>query len=301
MDDRGKDEQLSTDRRQGDGDRWADWLLRGRQLSYSPKQIAALQRHLNKLRDRLLRNAKLRPGMNVLDVGAGTGLVALGAAAKLKGTGRVVACDISHDAVVHCRDGAAPVVGDASTLPFGDERFDVVFTRSVLIYLDDKPAGVREIFRVLKRGGRAVIFEPINEVWRQPVARLRETGTYDEFRPTIDRVFDHYATSPASRFSGWDERDLVRWFEEAGFRNVTLEYEYTSQHPAPPKRITPTARALFAARLSGRPNPYDPSFDELVRELLGEEASAFLERWTEFQLSTPPPSASALAYVTATR
>ena len=299
MDDRGKDPELSTRRRQED--RWADWLLRGRQLAYQPKQVAALQRHLNGIRDRLLQNAKIKRGQTVLDVGAGTGLVALGAASRLKGTGRVVACDVSRDALAHCRDQVDAVVGDASRLPFRDERFDVVFTRSVLIYLDDKPAGVRELFRVLKPGGRAVVFEPINEVWHLLNAGLRESGAFDAFKPTIDRVFDHYATSPAKRFTGWDERDLATWFEDAGFTEVKLEYEYVGRRPEPPKRVTPAARAMFAAATGSRPNPYDPSFEELVRELLGPQADEFLERWTEFHLSTPPPSASALAYVTARR
>lgn len=287
-------------------DRWADWLVRGRQLTYSPRQIAAMHRQLNRLRDRLLRNAKLKPGLDVLDVGAGTGLVALGAAKRLRGTGRVVACDISHDALAHCRSEAADsrlhaAVGDASVLPFPDGRFDVVFTRSVLIYLEDKAAGIRELFRVLKPGGRAVVFEPINEVWRRVSAQLKESGLYDAFRPTIDRIFDHYATSASSRFTGWDERDLAAWFEDVGFSDVKLEYEYASERPKPPKRITPTARAMFAAMIGGRPNPYDPSFEELARELLGTEADDFLERWAELQLSTPPPTAAGLAYVTARR
>lgn len=299
--DRGKDEQLSTSRRQRSDDRWADWLLRGRQLTYSPKQVAAMQRHLNRIRDRLLRNAKLKRGMHVLDVGAGTGLVTNGALERLKSSGRVVACDVSRDALAHCNAPAVPIVGDASRLPFADGRFDVAFTRSVLIYLEDKAAGVRELFRVLRPGGRAVVFEPINDVWRQLQDRLREAGTYNEFQPTADRIFEHYATSPSSRFTGWDERDLVRWFEDAGFTEVRLEHELTSRRPKPPKRVTPAARARFAAAMGGRPNPYDPSFEELVRQLIGDDADDFLERWTEFQLSTPPPTASAAAYVTATR
>ena len=43
-----------------------------------------------------------------------------------------------------------------------DGSVDVVTTRSVLIYVKDKAAALREFYRVLKPGGRVSLFEPIN-------------------------------------------------------------------------------------------------------------------------------------------
>ena len=46
--------------------------------------------------------------------------------------------------------------------PTPDDSVNAVTTRSVLIYVDDKPAAVREFHRVLRSGGRVSIFEPLN-------------------------------------------------------------------------------------------------------------------------------------------
>jgi hypothetical protein len=76
----------------------------------------------------------------------------------------------------------------------------------------------------LKPGGRVSIFEPINDVWRVTQECLRKTGYFDAFQPTYDRLLAHYASAPSATFLGWDERDLVSWFEDAGFREVKLTY-----------------------------------------------------------------------------
>jgi len=109
----------------------------------------------------------------VVDLGAGTGLLALEACRRVKRSGYVVAVDASADALSECKRQAEPaenvaplgcLVGDALRIPLASQSVDVVMTRSVLIYLADKQAGVRELYRVLKPKGRASIFEPINEV-----------------------------------------------------------------------------------------------------------------------------------------
>jgi len=75
--------------------------------------------------------------------------------------------DVSADALAECRRQAGPmenvaplacVVGDALHIPLASQSVDVVMTRSVLIYLADKQAGVHELYRVLTPEGRASIF-----------------------------------------------------------------------------------------------------------------------------------------------
>jgi hypothetical protein len=73
------------------------------------------------------------------------------------------------------------------------------------------------LYRVLKPGGHASIFEPINEVGTAFSKNLRASGYFDALEPTYGQVMDQYGSSPASTLIGWDERDLVGWFVEAGF------------------------------------------------------------------------------------
>jgi arsenite methyltransferase len=144
-------------------DRWADWLLRGRDRGATEAQIRRTRRFLARVRDRVPREAKLRPGERVIDLGAGTGLLALEARRRVKESGYVVALDVSTDALSECKRHAEPaenvappacIVGDTLHLPFASQSVDVMVMRSVLIYLDAKQAGIRELYRVLKPGGR---------------------------------------------------------------------------------------------------------------------------------------------------
>jgi SAM-dependent methyltransferase len=94
----------------------------------------------------------------ILDVGCGTG-------ANLQMLGRFGAAegvDVSTDALDFCRArGLAEVKqGAAESLPFTDASFDLVTGLDVVEHLDDDVAGLREIRRVLRPDGRAVLFVP---------------------------------------------------------------------------------------------------------------------------------------------
>ena len=112
--------------------------------------------------DWLMRKARFRDGAEVLEVACNMGTTT---AELVRRYGcRVTALDLDPEALEKARrnlaaEGAADrvtfVEGDATALPFPDERFDVVVNEAMLTMLDpeSRARAVSEYFRVLKRGG----------------------------------------------------------------------------------------------------------------------------------------------------
>src|SRR5215471_18600761 len=173
-------------------DRWHRWLLDVRFGGDAACREKDLTEFLYPVRDTVLGRARLRPDGTLLDVGAGDGLVAFGALERLGPAGHVIFSDISQDLLDHCRAAAAAeglldrcsfVRASADHLTgVADASADVVTTRSVLIYVKDKAAALREFYRVLKPGGRLSVFEPINVLMY-----TREPGRFSGYdvRPVI--------------------------------------------------------------------------------------------------------------------
>ncbi|TDE91711.1 demethylmenaquinone methyltransferase [Occultella glacieicola] len=177
--------------------------------------------------DRLWRTATLtatsaRPGERVLDLAAGTGT----SSEDYADAGiEVVPCDFSAGMVAvgkRRRPDLAFVVGDAMALPFAPDSFDVVTISFGLRNVADTVAGLAEMFRVTRPGGRIVICEfstPPNEVWR---------GIYDLYR---DRVLPRVAALVSSNteaysylsesIASWpDQVRLAELMQSVGWRSV---------------------------------------------------------------------------------
>lgn len=111
--------------------------------------------------------ASLRPGETVLDLGSGAGIDCFLAAQRVGPTGRVIGVDMTPEMVERARRNAAGGgydnvdfrLGEIEALPVSDESVDVVISNCVLnlVAPADKPRLFRELHRVLRRGGRAVI------------------------------------------------------------------------------------------------------------------------------------------------
>jgi ubiquinone/menaquinone biosynthesis C-methylase UbiE len=114
-------------------------------------------------RERVLRLAAVQAGESVLDVGCGTGTLAIAAARHVGATGRVVGVDASPDMIARARRKAAKAgvhaifeEAIAEALPFRDAQFDVVLATMMLHHLPRNPRRqcVAEMRRVLKPDGR---------------------------------------------------------------------------------------------------------------------------------------------------
>jgi ubiquinone/menaquinone biosynthesis C-methylase UbiE len=121
---------------------------------------------LRALRRQVLDLAELRPGASVLDIGCGTGTLALEAQARVGESGLVVGVDPAPRQLGRARAKATrhrlPVefrLGVIEALPFPDGSFDAVLSTLMMHHLPDdlKRRGLTEIRRVLKPGGRLVV------------------------------------------------------------------------------------------------------------------------------------------------
>jgi ubiquinone/menaquinone biosynthesis C-methylase UbiE len=130
------------------------WLfLLGRERSY---------------RERLLDLARVTPGQSVLDVGCGTGTLAIAAKRRAGPSGTVHGVDPSPEMIARARRKAAKAgldvtftVGTAEALPFPDAHFDTVLNTLVMHHLPEevRPPFVRSIRRLLRRGGHALVVD----------------------------------------------------------------------------------------------------------------------------------------------
>ncbi len=163
-----------------------------------------------KLRELRLRTANLahiQPGEKVLDVGCGTGTLAIEVQQRVGAMGRVFGVDPGTQQIARARSKAArrnlPIdfqIGVIEHLAFPDQTFDVVLSTLMMHHLPDdlKRQGLAEIARVLKPGGRLVIADFKSKKERQGQAARFHAG--------------------GSAF-----QDLAALLKEAGFSQVETE------------------------------------------------------------------------------
>lgn len=256
-------------------DRWADWI-RTRRTGGNAEYEAQMLEQLATVRDRVLDNAELQAGEKLLDVGCGNGLIAFGALER--GAGEVVFADVSAPLLDDCRELARTagvlercrfVEAAAEELAgIDDAAVDVVTTRSVLIYVEEKERALREFHRVLRPGGRISLFEPINRfgmeerrcTWGYDIEEVRNlmeklNAVFEKAQPRTDAMVD------------FDERDLLRLAERAGFFPVKLAYEAD---------IEPPEARRWEVFLQSSGNPKIPTFAEAMDEALTPEEQTSL-------------------------
>jgi arsenite methyltransferase len=286
-------------------DIWSRWLL-DRRFGGDPQQMKVVMNFLNPIRDNVLSHVNLHSGDVMLDVGCGDGLLAFGALDSTA-VDRVIFSDISQDLLDHVQR-LAQEMGVVNRCEFlrasaddlsaiNSASVDAVTTRSVLIYVAGKQSAFTEFYRVLKPTGHLSIFEPINSF----------------AFPEPDPLFDGYDVTPVLDLArkikalylqlqppgsdpmlDFDERDLIRYAEHAGFQEIHLDYQVT---------IKPNIDDVtwdMTLRVPG--NPKIPNLEEAMQQTLtSEETQRFVEHLRPLVEAKRGVARSAVAYLWAVK
>ncbi len=211
---------------------------------YFDKYTEMFTRHLPHA---MLELVSLQPDHQVLDIGTGTGVVALQVAEQLENGGSVTGIDLS-DGMLGIAGKKAENTGladrarftrmDAEKLEFDNDSFDTVLSLYALRHFPNPEKAVREIYRVLRNGGRVVVAvgsrpplmsgEGIRAALRRIASIVRKsTGRELAACEFIDRlVNDHLPQSKSPETAQWtghrhgftgSTRQLL---ETAGFRDI---------------------------------------------------------------------------------
>lgn len=162
----------------------------------------------------------------VLDVACGTGILTRRAAAPEHGAARVVGVDVNPAMIDVARQtapssGQVPVefhVGDGTALELDDAAFDLAYCQQGLQFYPDRAAGARELRRVLRPDGTAVV-----AVWQGPERHPFFVQLADIEEPRLaDLGADVDRDDALAPFSFGDPDVLRSTLLDAGFRHVDV-------------------------------------------------------------------------------
>ena len=220
-------------------------MFTGLALRYDLLNTLLSQGQDRRWRRRAAQLTRARPGDRVLDVCTGTGALAALLRRRVGAGGEVVGIDLTEAMleVARRRIGAVEfVAGDACDLPFADGRFAAATMAFGLRNIHDRELALRELARVLRPGGRAVILE-FSQV--HPLLRPGYAWYSQHMIPPIARRIlgrdsaYRYLTGSIAAFASPEE--VSDWMRRAGFQSVTVH------------RMTAGVVALHVGRIPGPP------------------------------------------------
>jgi SAM-dependent methyltransferase len=210
--------------------------------------------------------AGLAEGERVLDVACGTGIVAREAVRRCGATGSVAGIDLGAGMIAVARRLAPGVdfrEGDALALPWPGAAFDVVVCQFGLMFFPDREHAVREMARVLRRGGRLAV-----AVW----AAIEANTAYAEEAVLVERVAGAAAAAPLrAPYALADTVALSRLLASAGLSSIEI-VTHTSE------ARFPSVRAMIEADVRGWLPLMGVTLDDATADAIVGEAEVALAR-----------------------
>jgi len=223
---------------------------------------------------RLANFASVQPGQRLLDVGCGTGVVAITAARR---GARVSAIDLTPRLLERARENAQTAnvqvewhEGDAENLPFKDAEFDVVLSQFAHIFAPRPDVVTAEMLRVLKPGGTIAF----------------STWPPDDLVGRTMAVSARYAPPPPPGIEPptlWGVPDIVRQRLGSAVKDITFDYQSMLTPALSPQHFRATIERTagpilkLVERLSAT-NPtalleFRQEFDAIVAEYLTDNTA----------------------------
>ncbi len=158
--------------------------------------------------EEIILHLNIKRGSHILDLGSGTGVLIPFLIKVVEDSGVIVEMDISEKMLAQARSKSSKgnihyVQGDVAALPFGNELFDIVICNNAFPHFSHKLKALKEMARVIKKGGRLVICHTMS---RESVNNLhRSLGGViaNDFLP--------------------DQTELLWLLSQAGFKKAKLE------------------------------------------------------------------------------
>jgi len=237
---------------------------------------------------KLIDLAEVQPGMHVLDVACGTGVVTRLAAERVGSTGRVVGLDINAAMLSVAR--GLPTVGGATVewleasaleIPLPDASFDVVLCQHGLQQFPDHSTALREMHRVLAPEGWLALC-----VW----SRIERSPGMAALAEALGRhVGAEAAANRRAPFALSDPVQLRTLLEDAGFRDVDVRTMVETAH-------FPSPEALVAYQLGATPLSTLGALTEEAQQAVARDVRAALQPYLHGdQLAVPMEAHLAVA------
>ena len=250
----------------------------------------------------------------MVDVGAGDGLVAFRAIDRVGPSLKVVLTDVSAPLLRHAERLAIEPgvrkqceflnVPAEKIVGIADASVDVVMTRSVLAYVADKAAALREFHRALSPGGRLSIAEPIFQDDALMTMKLRQLidaqpPAQTQFLLLLHRVkAAQFPDTPErmaeSSIANYSERDLFRMAGAAAFTEIHMALHVTSIPrisrswevflKSSPHPLAPSVKQIFATQFSPDERRL---FEQVFRPAIEDEQATAVERMAYLMARKP--------------